>query len=186
MRYPAIASLLLLANGCATSPPATGIDHPVSKQQAEVVWARLKSLEGSWRGKSTKGWSDTIQIHTIARGSVVAMSSFDAHPGETMYTMYYPDGDRLLLTHFCAAKNQPRLLLTNASPDGSTATFTFLDATNLPSRDTGHMDKVVLRFTDGGFTERWTWYQRGKESWMEEIGMERIPEPAAPTSRPAS
>jgi hypothetical protein len=106
--------------------------------------------------------------------------TFDAHPGETMVTIAHMDGDRLMLTHYCAAKNQPRLLATTISPDGRTVEFTFLDATNLPSRDKGHMDRAVYKFVDENhFTTRWTWYQDGKESWMEEIVMERVPEKAS-------
>ena len=106
--------------------------------------------------------------------------SFDAHPGETMLTIVHLDGERLMLTHYCAAKNQPRLLATTISPDGKTFEFTFLDATNLPSRDKGHMDKAVYRFIDENhFTTKWTWYENGQEKWLEEIQLERMPVKAA-------
>jgi hypothetical protein len=36
------------------------------------------------------------------------------------------------------------------------------------------MDKAVFRFADDNhFGSQWTWYQDGKESWMEEIKCER-------------
>jgi hypothetical protein len=102
-------------------------------------------------------------------------NSFDAHPNETMMTMYHLDGERLMLTHYCVAKNQPRLVATSFSDDGKTVTFTFLDGTNLPSRDRGHMDKVIIRFVDNNHViSQWSWYQNGKESWMEEIQLERL------------
>ncbi len=60
--------------------------------------------------------------------------------------------------------------------EGKTITFTFFDATNLKSRDQGHMDKAVLRFLDNDhFTTQWTWYQNGTEKWREEIQMARQP-----------
>jgi hypothetical protein len=87
-----------------------------------------------------------------------------------MVTMFHMDGDRLMLTHYCVAKNQPRMTARSISDDGNEITFEFLDGTNLPSRDKGHMDKAVYKFVgDGRFTTRWTWYQDGKESWMEEV-----------------
>ena len=90
--------------------------------------------------------------------------------------MYHLDGERLMLTHYCVAKNQPRLLATSFSDNGKTVTFTFLDGTNLPSRDRGHMDKVIIRFVDNNHViSQWSWYQNGKESWMEEIQLERLP-----------
>ena len=45
----------------------------------------------------------------------------------------------------------------------------------MPSRDKGHMDKVIMRFIDEDhFSEKWTWYQDGKENWMEETVYERV------------
>lgn len=37
------------------------------------------------------------------------------------------------------------------------------------------MDKLVIKFiNEDKFTSQWTWYQNGKENWMEEINLERI------------
>jgi hypothetical protein len=144
---------------------------------ARTAFEQFKKLEGKWRGRSTKGWEEVINYQTIAQGSVVVANSFDAHPNETMMTMFHLDGTRLLLTHYCVARNQPRLVASDFSKDHKSITFTFLDATNLRSRDQGHMDKMVFRFIDENHAvSRWTWYQNGKESWMEEIALERIPQ----------
>lgn len=143
---------------------------------AKAAFDRFKKLEGKWRGKSTKGWEEAVNFKTIAQGSVVVENSFDAHPNETMMTMFHMDNERLVLTHYCVAGNQPRLAATEFEEDGRKITFTFLDGTNLPSRDKGHMDKAVFQFLDDNHvTSRWTWYQDGKENWMEEIRLERVP-----------
>ena len=55
--------------------------------------------------------------------------------------------------------------------------LTFMDGGNLgpKGREKGHMDKCAVTFMDDDhFTSRWTWYQDGKESWMEEILHERV------------
>ncbi len=92
-----------------------------------------------------------------------------------MMTMYHLDGERLMLTHYCVAKNQPRLVATSFGDGGKTVTFSFIDGGNLPSRDRGHMDKAVFRFIDDNHTtSQWTWYQDGRERWMEEIQLERV------------
>ncbi len=155
-------------------------DKPALPDASKVAYEKIRALEGKWAGSSTKGWKEQIQYSVIAGGSAVEEKSLDAHPGESMLTIFHMDGDRLMLTHYCAAKNQPRLLATNISQDGNTIEFTFLDATNLPSRDKGHMDKAVFHFLDNNhFTSRWTWYQDGQERWLEEIKMERVKEAAA-------
>ena len=143
----------------------------------DAIFARLKKLEGTWAGKSTNGWKARITIETIAGGSaIVETAHFEAHPGETMVTVIHPDGDRLLLTHYCASKTQPRLVASSWDENRSAVTFTFLDGTNMKSREHGHMDKAVIRFIDDDhFASRWTWYQRGEEKWMEDITYERVP-----------
>ena len=153
---------------------SAAIKTSVPAEVATKFFDRFKALQGTWIGTSTKGWKEETTIRTIAQGSVVQFTSFDAHPNETMLTLVHMDSDRLLITHYCVAKNQPRLQLTSLEDEGKTGIFTFLDGTNLPSREKGHMDKVVYRFRDEDrFTSQWTWYQNGQERWMEEIVNER-------------
>ncbi|MBI1849430.1 MAG: hypothetical protein HYR85_03695 [Planctomycetes bacterium] len=148
----------------------------VEHSKAWLAFERLRALQGTWDGKSTKGWEEKITYETIAGGSVVVETSKGAHPGETMLSALHMDGERLMLTHYCVAQNQPRLVATAFDDDGKTITFTYLDGTNLPSHDRGHMDKVIFRFADADhFSAQWTWYQDGKESWMEEIQHARVP-----------
>lgn len=168
---PLIIAALALLILSVTASTKTAANNP---EPARAAFDRFKRLEGQWIGESTKGWKETISYKVIAGGTVVVGTSFDAHPNETMMSMFHLDGDRLMLTHYCVAKNQPRLVATSFEEDGRKITFTFLDATNLPSRDRGHMDKAVFRFIDDDHvTSRWTWYQDGKESWMEEITLAR-------------
>jgi GH24 family phage-related lysozyme (muramidase) len=161
-------AVLFLAFVVSVPPPAA------SPTDALAAYVRFKALDGSWEGVSSKGWTDQVTFKTIAAGSAVIETSFGAHPGETMLTTYVLDGDRLLLTHYCVAKNQPRLVATEIEDDAKTVTFTFLDATNLASRNRGHMDRATFHFVDDDHvTTRWSWYQDGKETWMEEIRMAR-------------
>jgi hypothetical protein len=142
----------------------------VTAKKAAAAFEKLKTLAGDWQSKSTKGWTEKESYQVIAGGSVVMETSYGAHPNEWMATMFHMDGPNLMLTHYCVARNQPRLRATEISDDLSQMTFTFLDGTNLPSRDKGHMDKLVMRLEGkDSFFSRWTWYQDGKESWMEDI-----------------
>lgn len=172
----AVLVWLIMTPGVSGQEKVNASKDTSSTSPARVAFERLKKLEGKWKGRSTKGWEETTSFKTIAAGSIVVSTSFDAHPNETMMTMYHLDGERLMLTHYCVAKNQPRLVATSFADGGKTITFTFLDGTNLPTRDRGHMDKVIMRFLDDNhLTSQWTWYQGGKESWMEEIQLERLP-----------
>jgi hypothetical protein len=114
--------LILLALGLG--PVVT----PQAPSPAEATFARIKNMAGTWTAHSTKGWDEDLRLQVIAGGSAVLETSFDAHPGETMATLFYLDGPRLMLTHYCVAKNQPRLMATSFEDDNRTVTFTFVDA----------------------------------------------------------
>lgn len=153
--------------------PTDGVDPELAK----TTFERFRVLAGDWEEKSSKGWTGDLSIRVIGRGSaILCTSSISAHPGadEGMATLMHLDRDRLLLTHYCVAGNQPRLAATRVGEGGNLVEFTFFDATNLPSRDMGHMDRVVFRLTDRDhFASRWAWYEKGRERWMEEISYRR-------------
>ena len=83
---------------------------------------------------------------------------------EDMISMFNLDGPgRLLLTHYCAAGNEPRME-ASVSPDGRVITFTYVDATNLATPDAAHMHKMTLTIIDNNHhTEEWTLVDHGKE-----------------------
>jgi hypothetical protein len=82
---------------------------------------------------------------------------------EDMISMIHFDNGRLLLTHYCAAGNQPRMQ-AKASADGKTITFDFVDATNLASSETGHMQRVIFTFVDASHhSEEWHFAVGGTE-----------------------
>lgn len=144
--------------------------------EADALFERLEGLEGVWEGTSTRGWEGRVEYRLIGRHSaLMGVSSYEAHPGDTMVTIYYRHGDDVGLTHYCVAGNQPRLVATEIEEGGRRATFTFAGATGIVSRDEGHMDKVVIEFVDDDeFVSRWTWYQDGQERWLEEIRYRRV------------
>jgi len=149
-------------------------DGPASPRS---VFERFKALGGTWHAQSTKGWEEQISFQVIARGSVVVETNgFRGAPDRTMLTMFHMDGERLMLTHYCETRNQPRLVASSVEDGGRRVTFTFLDGTNLSSRDQGHMDQAVYDFIDDDhFSSRWTWFQDGEEEWLEDIVFRRVP-----------
>ncbi len=167
------AVLALPLAACSSQPHPNPVE--ITGPRANAAYQRLKRLEGEWESKSTKGWSGKVQYQVIANGSVLAQFDNAAHPGEMMLTLIHPDGERLLLSHYCAAQNQPRLVLTAANDALNQFTFEFLDGTNMLSREDGHMDKVTFIFDgDDACTERWIWRQGGKDTKMEDVVSRRV------------
>ncbi|MGA8490591.1 MAG: hypothetical protein WB711_09235 [Terriglobales bacterium] len=132
-----------------------------AQSDAQRSFDQLKSLAGSWEGKNSMGEPVQVTYRMTAGGSAL-MSEIVGH-GETMISMINFDGpNRLLLTHYCAVGNQPRMVAT-ASPDGKIITFNFLDATNLENPQSAHMDHVVIAMLDSNHhTEEWNFVDHGK------------------------
>jgi hypothetical protein len=133
----------------------------VAQSDAAKAFERMKTLAGTWEGKTSDGHvvSDTFQV-TSAGGSLMSQLNAD----EPMVSMFYLDGDHLMMTHFCPSKNQPRMK-ASISPDGKIITFDFVDATNLAGSEAGHMHRAVYFITDSDhLSEEWTWLQAGKRS----------------------
>ena len=144
-------------------------------EDSAAVFEQFKMLEGTWQGKSTKGWENRETYRVIAKGSaVLSTSEFMESPEEAMASVIVLDHGELFLTHYCEAGNQPVLRATRIEESGKKVTFEFSGGTNLPTRDTGHMDKVVLFFEDKNhFSSQWSWYANGKQTLFETIRYER-------------
>jgi hypothetical protein len=194
-------TLALLMMACCTAEPLLFAQSsaPVEKSgstekvqettqpvNAEVVFARLKRLAGVWQARSTRGWTGHAVARVIGRGSAVLFESdFDDDAEGAMINVYYLDKGRLLLTHYCEAKNQPTLVATGQSSDGKVVLFTFLNGTGMADRNTGHMDKLLFRFiSDDSYIRRWTWYGKGSEQWLEEIESRRAPKDTPASGQP--
>lgn len=134
-----------------------------AQSDAQKSFTQLKSLAGTWQGKNGQGMPLEVKFRDTADGSAL-MSEIQGHGPENMISMIHLDGpNRLMITHYCSAGNQPRMQGT-ASPDGKTFTFDFVDATNLATPDAGHMQRVVFTIVDADHhTEEWTFMDHGKQ-----------------------
>jgi len=132
----------------------------MAQSDAQKTFEKLKSLDGIWEGKDVQGKDVKVSYRTTSGGSAL-MSEIMGE--EDMISMFHMDGNRVLMTHYCGAGNQPRMK-ASASPDGKSVSFDFLDATNLASADAGHMHRMVLTMIDANHhTEQWTYVDHGKE-----------------------
>ena len=131
-----------------------------AQSDAQKSFDKLKSLTGNWEGKGSNGQNLKVAFRQTAGGSALMSQILGV---EDMISMFHLDGNRLLMTHYCGAGNQPRMQ-ASMSPDGKTITFQFVDATNLASPTAGHMVHLVITMPDSDHhTEDWTFAQGDKE-----------------------
>ena len=134
-------------------------EHPAKKDPAG--FALIKALAGEWEGKTSEGKPVQLSYEVVSQGSAV-LETLNT-PGEMdMVSVYHADGDSILMTHYCAANNQPRMRARVTSPDPREIVFKFVDAANLSSPGEGHMTGLTLTIQDPDhISQSWTWSGEG-------------------------
>jgi hypothetical protein len=170
--YPA-ASMGFLAVLLLASPAGAG-----GRPDARAAFDRLKRLAGTWEAQDGSGKQPAVSRFEIVGGGSAILEKYsdpNLGAGNEMVTLYHLDGDRLLLTHYCMAKNQPRMQLVAFDPVTNELHFEFLDATNLPSPDVGHMHRARYSLQEADrFTTVWDFVAGGRTTFNEEQRFTRI------------
>jgi hypothetical protein len=155
--FSALATTALNAKDQAKPAATVGASTSASAQ-----FDKLKDLAGEWISRSSTDQMDVTR-HTyriVSNGSAVMLTTEVPNEGP-MITMFYLDGPRLMATHFCGEKNQPRYVATNSS-DSKSIVFKFKDATNLTA-SAGYMSAVTFLFGDSDHhAQQWTFTENGK------------------------
>jgi hypothetical protein len=157
-----IALVTLAPQAGAQEKKAAGMTMSALPEGPE--WQKLKSLAGEWEGTvpaDGKAAPTRVEVRVTGGGSAL-MHVLDKDTPHEMVTMFHPDGKRLLATHYCAARNQPRMAMTKA-PAPDQLAFEFVDGTNIQPGDT-RMQRLVITFKDNDHhDETWTAMDGGKE-----------------------
>lgn len=146
--------------------PSSGEDKKSDAKESakHAGFEQIKKLVGEWEGTET-GKKD-FKVHAVYKltsgGSAVVETLFPGTDHE-MVTVIHPDGDDIVLTHYCMLGNQPQM---KASSKGEgKLDFKFVRATNLKSPDDMHMHDVTFTFVDKDtLREEWTNFNKGKEA----------------------
>lgn len=157
MKSTAVLSLLLpfaIACGCPTSRTAR-VDTIYGSYNPEAAdgragFAQLKTLVGSWKATRSDGKDVHAHYKEISGGSVL-METYVTPSGRETMTAYHPDGRHLMMTHYCAQGNQPRLQAIAVARDA--ISFKYFDASNVEDKQ-DLMVTLAFRFRDASTFER--------------------------------
>jgi hypothetical protein len=147
-------------------PDGQKVDAP--QASAQLAFDRLKTLAGNWKGHAAMGPQPGMNAPVrvsfrVTSGGAALMhemvpegrSDDPSRGDDDPITMFYIDGDRLILTHYCdSGKNRPRMV-GKLSPDGKTVEFDFLDVSG--GTEYGHMHRAVFTIDADHHTEDWTY-----------------------------
>jgi len=156
------------------------------KSDAQKSFDLLKTLAGTWQGPvSTEPAQPNmgdrsftqVTMRVTSRGNALVHEMHEPsvpddparydHP----LTMFYLDGDRLLLTHYCDAGNRPRMS-GKVSPDSKKVEFDFVDLSG--GNQYGHMYHAVFTFIDADHhIEDWTYMLPGDKPVRARVDLKR-------------
>lgn len=152
-------ALMGLAACQATAPTRVAV---APEREAEM-FTPITALEGEWEMPDEDG-SMTLasRFAVTANNSAVREIMFPGSPYE-MTNLYHMDGNDLVITHYCAAGNQPRMVTSHATQtdEGTTYFFDLDSVSNLRPEHDHYMGNMTLTIlNDGTLREDWRSYQR--------------------------
>ena len=158
-----------------------------AQSDGQKSFDQLKTLAGSWEGPVTvdppqPGWSSDKPVHIsmriTSRGNALVHEIQEAGTPDdpTKYdhpvTMFFVDGDRLNLVHYCDAGNRPHMV-AKASPDGKKIEFDFADLSG--GNDYGHMYHALFTMIDASHhIEEWTYMMPGEKPVKAHMDLKRV------------
>lgn len=130
-------------------------------QNDHTAFELIKGLEGSWTGKKADGKPADVEYRVTAGGSAVLETLFPGTDHE-MVTLYSMQRNRLVLTHYCALSNQPRMSFRRTRDPG-TVHFEFVGGDNIDVKKDTHMHALDLRSEGkGALRAMWTLWEGGE------------------------
>jgi hypothetical protein len=181
-----LRSVVQSAVQSVAQPDARKSTDKVAPSEAQKSFDTLKTLAGTWQASVTtdppvpemgNGAVAQVSLRVTSRGNALVHEMYE--PGKVNdparydhpVTMFYLDGDRLFLTHYCDAGNRPRMV-ARTSADGKTVEFDFLDVAG--GTQHGHMHHAVFTIIDANHhTEDWTYMMPGDKPLRAHMDLQR-------------
>jgi hypothetical protein len=153
----------LVACGLAASALAGRCDSLAAQESSSSAgFTLLKSLVGHWKGSF--GGTEISLSYTLTADGSALMEESQPKSEPVMITMFTVDGDHLLATHYCSARNQPHLT-TEAITGLQTRqlTFNLERVTGMRTPDDWHNTRLVMILEDKNhLTQEWTYQFKGQ------------------------
>jgi hypothetical protein len=131
------------------------------KTKSEQAFDRLASLQGEWQGQ-INGINTTL-IYTLTANGSALMEQCRSEKGPEMITMFTIDGDHLLATHYCSAKNQPQMATPPIADVQKPLAFSLVRVSGLKSPDDFHNTALtVIQEDNDHLTQEWSYEHKRK------------------------
>ena len=169
----ALLGLAAFAAGVSRGAPHTcaAASNPSA---ASAAFDRLKALEGTWTGSGGHGdMAGPITVtYKVTSGGSAVLETMLHGTKEEMITVYYLDGDDLVLTHYCGLGNQPHMKAS--APSEGKLVFGFAGGSNIAPAKDQHMHEMTMEIVSKDeLRTEWHLYADGKPTEVAKFTLKR-------------
>lgn len=151
--------------------------NPAGASDVQKAFEQMKALAGNWQGPivvDDPSWATdkplSLSIRVVSHGNALI---HELNTGGPEVTVFYVDGDRLALVHYCDFGNRPRML-ARPSADGKKIEFDLVEAPG--SNQIGHVSHAVFTIIDANHhIEDWTFTQASGKIAHGHLDFKRVP-----------
>ncbi|MGB3122107.1 MAG: hypothetical protein WBE58_24985 [Verrucomicrobiales bacterium] len=130
---------------CQTARTNQAACSEMPPYQGSAAFERMKSLVGKWTADSPMMGKMNTEFRLIAGDSVIEERFAEGTPME-MLSIYHDVKGKLMMTHYCMLRNQPRMMLTKSTTDS--LTFDLVSTPGLNVSKDKHMHGATYTFID--------------------------------------
>jgi len=130
--------------------------------EGSAPFLKLKALAGKWEGTSKMHGQDmkvNVEYKVTSAGSALVETSFPGTPHE-MVSVYYDNGSKVSMIHYCSLKNRPEFDSISADANG----IKFKQSGNSTiEKGEHHMNALAVRWIDdNNIVQEWVSKKDGK------------------------
>lgn len=123
------------------------------------------ALVGRWDAKSVDDAGKPEQIvisYELTSGGTALVEKFSPGTAGEMMSVYHPDGESVLMTHYCMMGNQPRMRAEKM--EGNAIHFELAGgSSNLRTGNEAHMRELTITMLDKDTVRHeWTLFEKGR------------------------
>lgn len=141
----------------------------LASSKADVAFELFQSLKGSWEIQSEGKKLSIEMTYDIGSRDSIITEQF----GKEL-SVFYKEGDKLLMTHYCNVGNQPHLKLKD-SKKADYFEFETVDVANLIKPEDAYVQKIIYKVIDKKHIDLELVWQIGKKQESEKYKLTRKP-----------
>jgi len=148
---------------------------PMATVQPPAKFDPLRQLVGKWKGTShsPEGEKEATVEYLLSAAGTVLLEKLNPGQPDEMLSLYHGDGDDVLMTHYCALGNQPRMKLAKSDVP-NVLTFVYFDGTSMQPNKDPHMHQLTMTLVGKDqIRHEWVFFAGGQQQFVVRMDLHR-------------